>query len=415
MYHDLFTNGIVYVDLGLNLHMLPQELLPYSHLFGRALLEMGTFKEDYIALSQRIGRKTGGIRSVFHTSSRKDTTESGAYMFLRGKTMESKSGELLNIFRDILLDVKLDNIERFRQIVLESKAREEQKLLSSGHQIAGLRLKANFNEADWAAEQMHGVSYLLFLRELINRIESEWQSVLSDLMEIRKLLVSRKDMIINITANQAGLNKLNGEMINFLNAFPTNETQKAKWQRNSYHDCEAIIIPSQVNYVAKGTDICKYGYKPFGSVHVITRFLRTSRLWEEVRVKGGAYGVYCTFDRLSGMLTFLSYRDPNIMKTIKAFDDTSDFLRLLDISQPELEKSIIGTIGNMDSYLLPDAKGYISMLRHLSGETDEERQRIRDEILSTDKDDFRAFSEFLNIVKDRGIVKIAGLRLLLLR
>jgi Zn-dependent M16 (insulinase) family peptidase len=65
MYHDLFTNGIVYVDLGLNLHYLPQRLLPYSHLFGRALLEMGTTKEDYISLSQRISRKTGGIRRYF--------------------------------------------------------------------------------------------------------------------------------------------------------------------------------------------------------------------------------------------------------------------------------------------------------------------------------------------------------------
>ncbi|NLA75507.1 MAG: peptidase M16, partial [Deltaproteobacteria bacterium] len=105
---------------------------------------------------------------------------------------------------------------------------------------------------------------------------------------------------------------------------------------------------------------------------------------------------------------FLSYRDPNIIDTVKAFDDTADFIKMLDINQAELEKSIIGTIGNMDSYLLPDAKGYISMLRHLSGETDEERQRIRDEILGTEKDDFRAFSEFLGIVRDKGIVKVAG-------
>ena len=145
-----------------------------------------------------------------------------------------------------------------------------------------------------------------------------------------------------------------------------------------------------------------------GSVHVITRFLRSSHLWERVRVKGGAYGVFCTFDRLSGMLTFLSYRDPNIINTINAFDETAEFLKNLNISNDELTKSIIGTIGNMDSYLLPDAKGYISMLRHLSGETDEERQQIRDEIFGTGKDDFNTFAEFLKIFKDKGIVKIVG-------
>ncbi len=68
LYHDLFTNGIVYLDLGLDLHALPQELLPYVPLFGRALLEMGTETEDFVRLSQRIGRTTGGIWPVTYTS-----------------------------------------------------------------------------------------------------------------------------------------------------------------------------------------------------------------------------------------------------------------------------------------------------------------------------------------------------------
>jgi Zn-dependent M16 (insulinase) family peptidase len=127
-----------------------------------------------------------------------------------------------------------------------------------------------------------------------------------------------------------------------------------------------------------------------------------------VRVKGGAYGVFCSFDRLSGMLTFLSYRDPNILNTINAFDETGQFLRNPDISNDELTKSIIGTLGNIDSYMLPDAKGYISMLRNLSGESDEDRQKIRDEILSTGKEDFNAFAEFLEIAREKGIVKVVG-------
>ncbi len=61
LYHDLFTNGIVYLDLGFDLHALPKDLLPLTEIFARALLEMGTDKEDYVKLSQRIGKSTGGI------------------------------------------------------------------------------------------------------------------------------------------------------------------------------------------------------------------------------------------------------------------------------------------------------------------------------------------------------------------
>ena len=59
--HDLFTNGIVYLDLALDLRPLPAELLPYVPLFGRALTQMGTAAEDFVRLSQRIGQTTGGL------------------------------------------------------------------------------------------------------------------------------------------------------------------------------------------------------------------------------------------------------------------------------------------------------------------------------------------------------------------
>ena len=39
-------------------------------------------------------------------------------------------------------------------------------------------------------------------------------------------------------------------------------------------------------------------------------------------------------------------------------------------------------MGDVDSYLLPDAKGYQAMLRHLLGEDDEYRQKVRDQHLA---------------------------------
>jgi hypothetical protein len=38
-------------------------------------------------------------------------------------------------------------------------------------------------------------------------------------------------------------------------------------------------------------------------------------------------------------------------------------------------------MGDVDAYLLPDAKGYQAMLRHLLGEDDEYRQKVRDQTL----------------------------------
>ncbi len=52
-------------------------------------------------------------------------------------------------------------------------------------------------------------------------------------------------------------------------------------------------------------------------------------------------------------------------------------------------QAIIGTIGDIDSYQLPDSKGYTAFMRHVLNVTDEERQQRREEILGTTVKDFR--------------------------
>ncbi|KAG0573933.1 hypothetical protein KC19_VG222600 [Ceratodon purpureus] len=69
-----------------------------------------------------------------------------------------------------------------------------------------------------------------------------------------------------------------------------------------------------------------------------------------------------------------------------------------------LTKVVIGTIGDVDYYQLPDAKGYSSMMRYIMGISDEQRQRRRDEILSTSVKDFHIFADALESVKDKGVI-----------
>jgi Zn-dependent M16 (insulinase) family peptidase len=83
------------------------------------------------------------------------------------------------------------------------------------------------------------------------------------------------------------------------------------------------------------------------------------------------------------VFSFLSYRDPNLVKTLDNYDGTVEFLWNLQLDDDALTKAIIGTIGDVDSYQLPDAKGYTSMLCYIMGITDKGRQCRRDQILST--------------------------------
>ncbi|MCX5895739.1 MAG: insulinase family protein [Proteobacteria bacterium] len=408
IYHDLFTNGILYLDLGFNLRVLPQTYLPYVPLFGRALLEMGTETEDFVTLVQRISRSTGGIRTSLFTAAAQDSAEGSTWLFLRGKAMRPQVPELLAILQDVVLTVKLDNRERFRQMVLEEKAQQEQKLVPAGSQVVDLRLRAHFSDADWAEEQMKGVSYLFFLRRLADALDSNWPGVLSTLEEMRQSLVAKNAMIANVTLDEKGWSSSEHSVKAFLDVLPKRTLRHATWSPERLADNEGMTIPARVNYVGKGAQLYHLGYAYHGSINAITHYLRTTWLWERVRVQGGAYGARCAFDRLSGVLTFTSYRDPNLLKTIEVFDQAATFLQTTHISDDELSKSIIGAIAAIDAYLLPDAKGYTSLQRYLIGTTDEIRQRIREELLSTTVDHFKAFAEMLGEVKETGLVKVLG-------
>lgn len=406
--HDLFTNGIVYLDLGLDLHTLPQDLLPYVPLFGRALLEMGTETEDFVRLSQRIGRTTGGIYPVTFTSAIRGQDHSAAWLFLRGKATIAHADELLSILRDVLLTVRLDNPERFRQMLLEEKAEKEAMLVPAGHRVVNTRLRALFHEADWADEQMHGIDSLFFLRALAQTVERDWPAVLAKLETIRQILVNRHSMLCNLTLDDLSWRSFQPSLEGFLEGLPAANPARLAWQYAPAARSEGLLIPAQVNYVGKGANLYQLGYLPDGSIDVINNYLRTTWLWERVRVQGGAYGAFCVFNHRSGIYTYLSYRDPNLLATLDNYDAAAAFLRELELGPAELTKSIIGAIGDMDAYQLPDAKGYTSMTRYLAGDTDTDRQRWREQILSASPADFRLLGDALAGLNQQGQVVVLG-------
>lgn len=407
--HDLFTNGIVYLDLGFDLHALPAELLPYTGIFGQVLLEMGTETEDFVRLAQRIGRKTGGIFPAdliapVHGVRNKAT----AYLFLRGKSTLDRAPDLLAILRDVLLTVNLDNRERFRQIVLEAKAGAEAHLAPAGHAVTNTRLRAHFHPAFRVEEAVNGVENLLFLRRLAERIESDWPGVLADLQKVRSRLINRAGLIANVTLDEAGYGVFAPQLAGFLGELPAGSFDAASWQLPALPRYEGLSFPAQVNYVGKGANLFDLGYVTDGSMAVIGNYLRTGYLLQKIRIQGGAYGAFNAYSSASGIFTFLSYRDPNLMATLGHYDATADFLRGLELSDEELTRSIIGAIGAIDAYQLPDAKGYTSLARYLTGETDEWLQQYRDQVLSTTVDDFRHLADVLAAANAAGEIVVLG-------
>ncbi|WP_240549535.1 insulinase family protein [Devosia salina] len=407
LYHDLPTLGILYLDLGFDLHVLDKSLLPYLPLFGRALLQTGTSREDFVSLTQRIGRTTGGIAQHRGLATRQDGAGTAAWFFLSGKAVPDKFEAMLEIMGDVLGDARLSNRERFRQMALEEKAGMEARLVPAGNGFADMRIKAGLTEAGWISEQMSGVSYLAFLKELVKRVDSDWPSVEAALVRIRDTLFNRGRMVVNLTAEGSLWGAARSALETFAGSLPDRQMPDADWRHDFAPRNEGLIIPAQVNYVGKGANLKALGFSLTAASAVALRLLNTTYLWDKVRVQGGAYGGSSRFDLSSGNFAFLSYRDPNLLKTLDAYDGAAKALRA-DIGETDLVRSVIGVVGDLDRPEFPDAKGYSAMWRLLNGTTDALRQQRRDEILNTSRADFLALAEALDAVAESGHVVVLG-------
>ena len=414
--HELFTNDVLYLDALLPMRAIPAKLLPLVPLFCRSLTQMGTQAETFVELTDRIGRKTGGFSvspSISDVRGKPDSP--AAFVVLSGKAMRSQAGDLLSLASDVLLTARLDDRERFKQMALETKAGLEAGVVGAGHRFAARRLDAQRSRAGWAQEAMGGLSYLNYIRELVARVDADWEGVKADLESIRAALLvgaaqgGANGAIINATADGKTLDSSSSHISTFLDSIVSSAAASSSgltfpgdfdWPTGSPLRSEALTVPTQVNYVGKAANLYEdAGYKLKGSAYVANKLLGTSWLWDRVRVSGGAYGGFSDFDTHSGMFAYLSYRDPNLLETVDVYDQTPEWLRTLELDSDALTKAIIGTIGDIDGYQLPDAKGYTALMRHVLGVTREERQRRRDEILGTTLKDVRDFAEAIECVK----------------
>ncbi len=407
-FHPLNTNSIFYLDMGFDLSALPDRLLPYVPVFGRALLEMGTTKRDYVELLRRMAQKTGGISPQTLVSPVRGQEQAAARLFLRGKATMEMADELLDIMGEIVSRTKFDDHERFEKIVLQAKARAEQRIVPAGHMLVAGRLKAHMNQAGFMDEMMHGAESVFFLRRLAQKVKSDFGSVLEDLGEIGSLVLNKKGLILNATLDRENFAKVEKSIAALPGLLPSINTEPVNRKPLSGPKGQGLSIPARINYVGKGLSPLPDDFRFTGAASVVSKFLRTAYLWEKVRVRGGAYGAFSMFDRLSGSICFVSYRDPNLDDTVRAFDRIGGYLEKLDISRDELEKSIIGAINEVDAYMLPDAKGFTSMVRRLTNQDEEYRRRFRKEILSASIKDFRECAEAVKAVAEQGRVVVLG-------
>lgn len=81
--------------------------------------------------------------------------------------------------------------------------------------------------------------------------------------------------------------------------------------------------------------------------YVAASLITGSFLWDEVRVKGGAYGA--TFRGTEKQITFSSHADPHIAETFDAFRRAADWLANIELTEEELVGCKLSCLARYDA------------------------------------------------------------------
>lgn len=406
--HELDTMGILYAGLAFDLSAVPARLLPLVPLYARALTELGTKRSDYVELGFEISAHTGSLGAGPVILSRVADASPVCLLSVSGKCTADKVDRMTALMGEILTEPDFDNRERFTQMALEEKARIEQAAVPSGHTLVNTRLSGRLSLAGRISEAMNGVSELFYVRDLIRRLEADWDGVRADLALLHELIIRRNGVKLDMTADSALLGAARSSLEALVSSLPSRDVPMVGLEFEALPGAELLSIPAQVNYVGLGLSLKDTGYRYKGSQAVILRHLRMGYLWDRVRVQGGAYGCFARFGRATGAFTFASYRDPNVENTLRVYRETADYLGNLSLSEADITRAVVGAIGDVDTYMLPGAKGATAFSRWMTGESNEERQRIREEILSTRLSDFHDFAPYLAAALKNAVPCVLG-------
>lgn len=404
--HDIFTNGISYLNLDFDVTDISYKKYPVIALLTEIFKNIDTANYSYNDLSSEINIYTGGIGFVTSIINKKECDDYALHFVVSAKMLHENVDKAMEIIDEILFTTKLDDKKRLKEIISETRTYLKNGLVSSGHLTAAERAVSYISPIGVVKELTEGIEYYKYLSMLDDDFDNQYDNLVSELKTVLGEILRRDALIVNYTSDRKPEEILTKSLTAFSKKLSTRlEFDKEKIEINKLN--EGFKTASQVQYVATAGNFIKEGLKYTGALSVLQVIFSYDYLWINVRVKGGAYGSMCSFNR-SGNVYFTSYRDPNLMETYNIYKEAASYVEQFNANERDMTKYIIGAIAKLDTPLTPSSEGSFYFLSYLMGITDEELQQTRDEVLNTTVSTIRSLAPYVKAATKGDVICAVG-------
>ncbi|MCR5251056.1 MAG: insulinase family protein [Lachnospiraceae bacterium] len=392
LYHEVDTNGILYLNLLFDCEALPIRLYPYFGLFGRCLCAMDTEHYAYEQLGYEIDKTTGSFGPILDSAlPGQDLKNYKRYLSMQLSVLRPGINNAVALLKEVLLTTKFDDPRRLKELVAEGRSALAGFMMRSGHTVAAAHALSYLSETGLGKETISGLGLFRFLEDAEEHFDERKDEIISGLKEIRKFIFRKDNLLIDVTGSQQELDALKGQLTELIGALNDSAPSEEKGRLIPEKKNEAFTTSAQVQYVARVGNFKEHGLEFTGALRVLKTIMGYEYLWNEVRVKGGAYGCMSSFST-SGELSFVSYRDPNLEQTMETYEKAVEFIRNFKADEKKMTKYIIGTLSDIDVPRTPRTTGSASLHAWLDQLDERKRQEMRDQVLDATQEDIRALA-----------------------
>lgn len=396
VFADLFTNGIGYLKIYNNITDIPRDLLPYVGLLTNLHGYVNTKNYSYADLASEVNINTGGISSTSSISTDKEDADKFEIMFMfSARVLYGKLDKAFELIKEHAIYSDFSDDERIKELLLMIKTRMQSSFVSAGHSTAFKRAMSYLFESDACMELMSGLDFYKFVDDLIENYDERKAELKEKLAVLSRYIFRKDNLLLSYTGEAKSFETVEKGFIVYKDDLYTEKVALQESKINITKKNEGFKTGAKVQYVAVAGNYKKAGLPYTGALRVMKVIMGYDYLWNNVRVLGGAYGCMSGFVE-SGKSYFVSYRDPNLTKTLDVYEGAVSYLESFDANERDMTKYIIGAIAEMDTPLTPSQEGSTCVGLHLSRKTNADIQKERDEVIECSVDDIKKLSKYVS-------------------
>ena len=381
--HGIPTNRLAYAMQYFDLSRVAFEDLPYVTLLCRLLKQLPTREHSAEELDNLLAGKLGFLSFTTEVMTQPDVDGVRPYLLVSAGALSEKTDALASLPREVWSSTLLADADadRVRDVLTQIRIGLEQGFINNGHSAALGRAMSYSSPSAVVREQLSGVDFYLFLRDLLEHFDERVDELRTKLAELAERIFVADGCLASFTGSDEDFNAYWAAAGDLGLGAGDGADRGALAVPTPCDRHEAFVIPSDICFAARACDPRRLGIDVTGAWAVAANALSYDYLWNEIRVKGGAYG--CGF-RAAGerQTAFYTYRDPAIDPSIERVERAGAWLGSFEPDEAAFEGFIVSCVSGMDAPVKPYALTKRRNTTYLAGLDPHAREERRAQMLA---------------------------------